>query len=123
MSALRVPRHMLGGFCTVLMGDLGIPTLATRVKLSAHFDQAFYVHAPAFIAHARTQYFPPAHGLRFIAIDAFRPRHATATATDHGTAFHGALNAHLVALAVGTWMWMHKLPLSYLGHFHFGSNQ
>ena len=108
MSALRVPRHMLGGFCTVRMGGLTVTTRPTRVKLPAQLDQTLDVDSPAMVAHATTQYFPSPDGFCFIPIHAFRPRHPAPAACHHGTAFNGALDRHVVATTIGAGM--HYLP-------------
>ena len=94
--------------CTVLMGDLGISTRATRVKAFSQLDQAFYVHPPAMVAHAGTKNLPPAHGLRFISIDRDRASHRT-PGTGHGQ--HTVFDlSHIDLVAVTIGAGMHYLP-------------
>ena len=148
VGLLRVPRHMLGGFCTVRMGGLTVTTRPTRFKLPAQLDQALDVDSPA-----------PAHGLRFIAVNRDRATHR-ATGTCHCQhAVFDLSHIDLVAVTIGAGMHylpkkcrnismnsqsrtqqvgtaqsiaIHKgistivvtiSPLPNTGHFHFGSNQ
>lgn len=98
---LAVPSHMHSeDLQPSLWGDLGISTRVARVKLPAHFNQALDIHAPAMVAHATAQYFPPSTGNSDKR--RFRPTHATATAGHDIPADVGFLHRNFFAAAVGT---------------------